>query len=90
MEIIKLPLGEIAPEESDCISIDKAPDGSFQLNTSALGACDTGDDAESTAVIGSQPYPSYDAAEAAGLAIAAEQCVSTVYIARETGMAGEG
>ena len=86
MEIIKLPLGELAPGEADCISIDEMPDGRFVLNTSTLTACDP-EDAESNSVIGSEPYPSYDAAEAAGLAIAAEQCVKTVYISRQTGMA---
>ena len=90
MEIIKLPVGQLAPKESDCISIDQNADGVFELNTSSLSACQAADDAESMAVIGSQPYPSYDAAEAAGLAIAAEQCVTTVYIARQAGTAPEG
>ena len=52
------------------------------LNTSSLSNCADSEEGESTAVIGSQPYPSYDAAEAAGLAIAAEQCVEQVYISR--------
>ncbi|MDB5694907.1 MAG: hypothetical protein JWN21_450 [Sphingomonas bacterium] len=82
MEIIKLPAGETAPKESDCISVEEQADGTFELNTSALSACDPADDEESMAVIGSEPYPSYAAAEAAGLAIAAEQCVETVYISR--------
>lgn len=82
MEIIKLPVGERAPKESDCISVEEAGDGRFLLNTSALSNCVNADDAESSAVIGSAPYDSYDAAEAAGLAIAAEQCVTTVYISR--------
>ena len=87
MEIIKLPLGELAPKNVDCISIDQKEDGSFELNTSALAACGGEDETESTSVIGSEPYPSYDAAEAAGLAIAAEHCVETVYISRQSGMA---
>lgn len=82
MEIIKLPMGILAPEESDCISVAEQADGTFELNTSALSSCEPIDGAESSAVIGSQPYDSYDAAEAAGLAIAAEQCVETVYISR--------
>jgi hypothetical protein len=87
MDIIKLPLGELAPKDVDCISIDQASDGTFVLNTSALAVCAGDEEMESTAVIGSEPYPSYDAAEAAGLAIAAEQCVETVYISRQSGMA---
>ena len=80
MEIIKLPFGERAPEESDCISVEELADGRYNLNTSTLGACRREDEAESASVIGGAPYDSYDAAEAAGLAIAAEQCVDTVYI----------
>ena len=81
MEIIKLPFGEMAPEESDCISVQETDDGRFYLNTSALSNCPE-DEAESSSVIGSAPYDSYEAAEAAGLAIAAEQCVETVVISR--------
>lgn len=90
MEIIRLPWGEQAPKESDCISVEERDDGRFELNTSALGACrgDDEDKAESTSVIGSKPYDSYDAAEAAGLAIAAEQCVATVFVSRLPAGAG--
>ena len=52
-----------------------------------LGAARGGRHSRVSAVIGSAPYPDYEAAEAAGLAIAAEQCVTTVYISRESGMA---
>ena len=83
MDIIKLPFGERAPKESDCISVEEMADGRFNLNTSTLGACVDEDEAESASVIGGTPYDSYDAAEAAGLAIAAEQCVGTVYISRQ-------
>lgn len=82
MEIIKLPLGELAPKESDCISVEEQANGTFELNTSALSSCEPAGDTESTAVIGSQPYDSYDAAESAGLAIAGEQGVDTLYISR--------
>lgn len=88
MEIIKLPPGQQAPKESDCISVDRRSDGQFELNTSALSNCGDTDEAESVSAIGSQPYPSYEAAEAAGLAIAAEQCVATVYISRDATDAG--
>lgn len=84
MEVIKLPVGEQAPKESDCISVEEQADGSYLLNTSTLSNCTGEDDeAESMSVIGSQPYDSYDDAEAAGLAIASEQCVTTLYITRQ-------
>ena len=82
MEIIRLPEGQRAPKESDCISVEAAADGSFMLNTSALCACAEAEEGESASVIGGDPYATYEEAEAAGLAIAAEQCVETVYISR--------
>ncbi len=89
MEIIKLPWGAQAPSESDCITVEEVGDGTFKLDTSALSNCaGTEDEGESTAVIGSEPYPDYDAAEAAGLAIAGEQCVETVYISRHRANGG--
>jgi hypothetical protein len=84
MEIVKLPEGEAAPRESDCISIVKGPDGRFLLNASALSGC-SGDDEgeeedESVAVIGGDSYATYEEAEAAGLAWASECCAEFVYI----------
>ena len=80
MEIIKLPAGEEAPKDSDCINIERAPDGTHVLNASALMSCGDGEEAESVSMIGGKPYHSYEDAEAAGLAWAAEYCVAEVYI----------
>ena len=89
MEIVKLPAGERAPAESDCISIQEDANGRFLLNASALVTCTTEADGEeegdSAAVIGGTPYETYDEAEAAGLAWAADQCVEQVYVARSAG-----
>lgn len=88
MEIITLPWGEVAPKESDCVHVEEVGEGRWTLNTSALRSCAAADEGESDATIGSAPYASYDAAEAAGLAIAAEQCVQTVYVSRARAAAG--
>lgn len=80
MNIVKLPPGEIAPEDSDCISIALTPKGTYSLDGSALQSCGDGDEIESVTMIGSQPYDSYEEAEAAGLAWAAEHCVGQVYV----------
>ena len=80
MDIEKLPPGEIAPVDSDCIKITKRDDGRFTLITSALVQCDDDDEAVSEAVIGSEEYASYDEAEQAGLAWAEEQCVAHIYV----------
>jgi hypothetical protein len=83
MEIIKLPPGEMASEDTDCIKINETPDGKFSLVASALMDCGDGDSPESVALVSSDPYASYDDAEAAGLAWAEAHCVATIYI--ETG-----
>ena len=87
MEIIKLPFGELADEDTDCIKINETEGGMFSLVASALMECGEGDDPESVALVSSDPYRSYDDAEAAGLAWAEAHCVSTVYV--ETGGSAE-
>ena len=83
MEIIKLPSGEMAPPETDCIKLNEAPDGGFTLVASALQACGDGEGEESVALVRSEVYPTYEAAEAAGLAWAEAHCVEALYV--ETG-----
>jgi hypothetical protein len=89
MDIVKLAPGERAPEDSDCISIQEGADGRFLLNASALITCvqdgDEEEEGDSAAVIGGSAYASYDEAEAAGLAWAADQCVEFLYVARSAG-----
>ena len=85
MEIIKLAPGEMAPDETDCIKINETPDGAFTLVASALMACGDGDDSESVALVSSDPYPTYEAAEDAGLAWAQEHCVAKLYIETDGG-----
>ena len=87
MEIVKLAPGEMAPIDTDCIKINEASEGAFTLVASALMECGDGDNLESVALISSDPYPTYDDAEAAGLAWAEAHCVATIYI--ETGGGSE-
>lgn len=83
MEIVRLPHGETAPPDTDCIKINERPGEGFSLVASALMACGDGEDAESVALVGSEPYQTYEAAEAAGLAWAESHCVAVIHI--ETG-----
>ena len=83
MEILKLAPGVMASEDTDCIKINETPDGKFTLVASALMDCGDGENAESVALVSSDPYASYDEAEAAGLAWAEAHCVAKIYI--ETG-----
>ena len=85
MDIIKLPNGMRASIDSDCISIQELAEGGFLLNGSLLLRCDGEDIAESVALIGGDPYPSYEDAEAAGLAWASGHCVDTLYVSRSAG-----
>jgi len=85
MEIINLPAGQQASDESDCIRIQELDDGCFTLTGSVLLQCGDGEVAESVSLIGGDPYDSYDAAEAAGLAWAGDHCPETLYVCRSNG-----
>ena len=82
MDIIKLPDGQQAPDEADCISIERQTDGSYELTGTALIACGDSDEVESIALVGLPLFDSYEAAEDAGFAWAAQQCVAQLYVAR--------
>jgi len=83
MEIIRLAPGVLASDDTDCIKINETADGRFSLVASALMDCGDGDNLESVALVSSELYPSFDDAEAAGLAWAETHCVATIYV--ETG-----
>jgi hypothetical protein len=85
MEILKLPAGQIASPESDCIRIQQLSDGRFALEGSVLLGCGDGDALESVSLIGGETYESYAAAEAAGIAWASEHCPRVLYISRSEG-----
>jgi hypothetical protein len=86
MEVIKLPAGEQASDESDCIRIEESPPGTFNLTGSVLLSCGDAEVAESVSLIGGDPYESYDAAEAAGLAWAGQHCADVLYVCRSDGV----
>ena len=75
MKIVRLPLGEQAPSDADCISIDLLASGQALLQGSILV------DDEFVAIVGGEPYASAREAEAAGVAWAAGKGVSMLYIA---------
>lgn len=84
MEVVKLPVGEYAPD-CDCIRIQEETAGSFSLTASVLFRCGDAEVAESVSLVGGDTYDSYDAAEAAGLAWAGEHCSQVVYVCRSDG-----
>ena len=87
MEIVNLPVGEVASDESDCIRIQELPTGAFSLNGSVLFRCGDSEVAESVSLIGGEPYDSYEDAESAGLAWASEHCAERLYVCRSRGTA---
>ncbi|WP_420138563.1 hypothetical protein [Sphingomonas sp.] len=85
MEIVKLPVGIAAPADADCIRIQELPGGAFALEGNLLAPADAEDIAESVSLIASDPYPTYDAAESAGLAWAHGCKVAVLHVARSDG-----
>lgn len=83
MEIVKLPRGEQAPKDSDCINLLTLPDGKVQLEASALRNLGEADLAESVALLDGSAYDTAEEAEAAGLAWAESQGVDRLYVSTD-------
>ena len=83
MEIVRLPVGEQAPKDSDCIGLQSLADGRFRLEASALINCGDSEVAESVALVDGGAYGSIEEAEAAGLAWADSHGVEQVYISMD-------
>lgn len=75
MDIVRLPIGESAPVDSDCISIDQQPDGTFLLTGSILT------EEESVAIVSGIVCDSRDSAEEQGTAWAANCGIPMLYVA---------
>jgi prepilin-type processing-associated H-X9-DG protein len=80
MDIVKLPRGEDAPKDSDCIRIEQTADGRHRLEGSALMNCGDSNEAESVSMVDGGTYPTFEAAEAAGMAWADGHCVTRLYV----------
>jgi hypothetical protein len=80
LEIIKLPPGELAPDESDCVRVIRKPDGGFELNCNALQADGSDGEVDSVSLIGGDTYRTFELAEAAGLAWANDHSSERVYV----------
>lgn len=83
MDIVKLPVGEQAPQDSDCISLAHLPDGKVRLEASAL--IDRGDSEvdESIALVDGGAYDTIEEAEAAGLAWADSHGVERLFVSTD-------
>ena len=82
MEITRLPVGVVAPSDTDCVRIEQEPDGTYKMTASAL--CAGGDDNESVSIVDGLPFPNAQEAEDAGLAWADDVGAEQLYISLGT------
>ena len=82
MDIIRLPVGQQAPVDADCIRIEEQPGAAFRLTASAL--CTGADDGESVSIVSGPVFATADQAEAAGVAWAASVGVERLFVSSGT------
>jgi hypothetical protein len=82
MEIIRLPVGEQASLDADCIRIEELPGSTFKLTASAL--CVGSDDGDSVSVVGGPIFDTREKAEAAGIAWATNVGVERLFVCTGT------
>jgi len=82
MDVVRLPVGQQAPVDSDCIRIEQTAVKTFELTGSALCSDDGTED--SVSIAGGPVFDSAAKAEAAGLAWAANAGVTRLIIIKAT------
>ena len=82
MEIIRLPVGEQASTDADCLRVEEQPDAGYKLTASAI--CIGADDGESVSIVGGPTFADAAQAEAAGIAWAANVGVERLFISTGT------
>lgn len=81
MRIERLPNGERASDDTDCIHVE-ARDGRFYLTGSALKHDGEFEQPESVAIVSGEPYDSEQTAEDAGIAWASGHGVEHLFVSR--------
>ena len=83
MEFVRLPTGEQAPVDADCLRLEEQADGTWKLTASAL--CVGGDyEGTSVSIVGAPVFDNVADAEANGLAWAANVGVARLVISLGT------
>ena len=82
MELIRLPAGEQAGMETDCIRVEELGDGTHRLTGSAM--CAGEDEGTSVSLVGDLTYATAAEAECAGLAWAEGVGVTRLHISTGT------
>lgn len=81
MELIRLPVGEPADVDTDCIRIEELTDGTYRLTGTALCGAD---DAASVSLVNGLSFATQDQAEQAGLTWAESVGVDRLHISLGT------
>ena len=82
MEIVRLPIGEPAPVDVDCLRIEQQSAANFRLTASAL--CVGPDEGVSVSLVGSQLFATAALAEAAGVVWADHVGVERLFVTTGT------
>jgi hypothetical protein len=82
MEIVRLPVGQQAPVDADCIRIEELPGSTFKLTASAL--CVGSDDGDSVSIVDGAAFESVEQAETAGTAWATSVGVERLFVSTGT------
>lgn len=84
MEIIRLPVGEQAPVDVDCIRVEELPDLTYKLTGTALCTVSVDDDADSVSIVDGPVFETIEQAEAAGMAWATHVGVERLFVSAGT------
>jgi hypothetical protein len=82
MEIVRLPVGEQASVDADCIRIEEQPGATYKLTASAM--CVGAGDGESVSIVGGPVFETVEQAEATGVAWAADVGVERLFVSMGT------
>ena len=82
MEIVRLPVGEQASVDADCIRIEELEGSIFKLTASAL--CVSSDEDDSVSIVGGPVFDSMEQAEAAGVAWATNVGIECLFLSTGT------
>lgn len=82
MEIIRLPVGEQAPVDVDCIRVEEVSESTYKLTGTAL--CVGSDDGDSVSIVDGPVFDTIEQAEAAGMAWATDVGVERLFVSTGT------
>ena len=82
MEIVRLPVGEQAAVDVDCIRVEELPGSTYKLTGTAL--CIGSDDGDSVSIVDGPVFETIEEAEAAGTAWATHVGVERLFVSTGT------